>query len=164
MVHEVLRGNGVLLRPTVEADLDLLTSWFNDPDVYVFWGGTALGEAEVAAKYVGRSSPNVECFVIEAHGEPVGLVQYHEPGDDPCGVGLDMVVLPRYRRRGLGRTAVQILSTYLHERRDWQRITVDPDESNLIGIAFWRAIGFVSERLVDDEPSRPPYWVMWLDQ
>jgi RimJ/RimL family protein N-acetyltransferase len=162
MVHEVIRDDRVLLRPTGEADLDLLASWFSEPGVYEFWGGAALAEAEVDEKYVGRRSPHVECFVIEAHGEPVGFIQYHDPDDGGEGGGLDMVVLPAHRRKGLGRAAVETITNHLREGRSWKRITVDPDESNPIGVAFWAATGFVPERLVDDDPSRPPYWLMSL--
>ena len=70
-------GELTSLRPAREDDLDLLTRWFGEPEVYRWWGGSPLPREAVAAKYVGRRRPRVESYVIEAHGTPVGYIQYH---------------------------------------------------------------------------------------
>jgi len=158
--HADIHDERLRLRPTDEADLDLLAAWLADPDVYEFWGGTALSRREVADKYVGRRSPDVECFIIEDQEQPVGFVQYHLADDNGGGGGLDMVVLPAYRRKGIGRHCVRLLTGYLQREQGWRRITVDPDEINSRGVAFWSAVGFVPEQLVLSEQGRSPYWLM----
>jgi len=158
--HAAIYDERLRLRPTNEADLDLIAGWFADPDVYEFWGGEPLSRREVADKYVGRRSPNVECFIIEDEGQPAGFVQYHLADDNAGGGGLDLVVLPDHRRKGVGRHSVRLLTGYLQRERGWRRITVDPDESNSRGVAFWSAVGFVREQLVLNEKGRSPYWVI----
>ena len=131
---------GLVLRPTSEDDLDLLSGWFTRPDVTRYWGGKPLSTDEVAAKYVGLRRPLVECFIVQDGETSVGLIQYHIDGDRRGGI--DLVLLEEHRRRGIGRAAADAIIDYLFVDLDWSEVTVDPDEWNEDGKRFWAAIGF----------------------
>ena len=149
---ETIGGTKVSLRPASEKDLDLLTGWFSDPPVYDWWGGSPVGRDVIAEKYVGRRRPTVESLIIEAEGQPVGYIQYHqgfEDYHDPDEGGIDMFVAPHVRRRGFGRDAAVTLVRHLLTERGWSRVTVDPAKNNSRALRFWRACGFEYERDIE---------------
>jgi len=157
--HEPIDGDGVVLRPTSEGDLDTLRAFFTSPGVYERWGGKPLSDEEISAKYLGRRRPTVECFIVEEEGRPVGFVQYHVDGGDEGG-GMDLILLPTERGRGIGTAVLLAVVGFVHSQLGCHRITVDPDVSNARGVNFWRKIGFMPLRLVDDDDGREPYWLM----
>jgi len=77
VTHEVIEGDGIVLRRTTEADLPTLRAFFTNPDFDERWGGRPLSDDEISAKYVGRRSPAVECFIVQEGQRSVGFVQYH---------------------------------------------------------------------------------------
>lgn len=160
VAHESIEGDGVLLRPTSEADLAILRRFFTDPGFYERWGGRPLSDSEIAARYVGTRSPAVECFVVEEADGAVGFVQYHVADDGGEGGGMDLALLPSARGRGVGTAVVRAVVRFVQTRLGWERFTVDPDGSNTRGVDFWRKVGFQPVRLVDGEPGREPYWLM----
>ncbi|MFI7387275.1 GNAT family N-acetyltransferase [Streptomyces sp. NPDC049813] len=128
------------LRPTREDDLALLARWFADPDVVEHWGGVPLAPAEVAAKYVGRRRPQVGSFLVLAQEVPVGYAQYwHAAGAEG---GLDMVLLPGARGRGLGPDAAGVLLRHVCTTLGWTRVTVDPATENVRAVRAWEKAGF----------------------
>jgi aminoglycoside 6'-N-acetyltransferase len=156
--HPVIEGINVVVRPTTAADLELLVEWFERPDVVKYWGGTPLSEEEVEAKYIGRRRPAVECFIVQTGDTPAGLLQYHTDGERRGGI--DMVLLEEHRGRGVGRAAVHAVVEFLLGQLQWSEITVDPDDSNADGKAFWASVGFGTVALVVDDADRDPYVLM----
>lgn len=150
----MIRGERAALRPATPADLDLLAEWFTDPELYRWWGGRPLSREEVEERYVGRRSPQVESFVVEAEGEPVGYIQYWL-GEEPRTGGLDMLLVPEARGRGLGSDAARALVRHLIEERGWRRITVDPAADNGQAIQAWKNAGFSFEREIVGEEGKP---------
>ena len=159
MSHVIIETERARLRPTTPEDLDVLRAFFAEAEVNEHWGGQPLTDDEIGAKYLGKRSPAVECFMVEVDSEPFGLVQYwtYDGGE---GGGIDLVLAPAARGQGLGRIVVGALVAYLRGCLGWNRITVDPDVANPRGVAFWKAAGFAPQRLVEDEPQRGPYWLM----
>jgi aminoglycoside 6'-N-acetyltransferase len=151
--HPTLEAVGVSLRPTNSEDLDLLATWFAEPENYRWWGGTALTREVVAEKYLGRRCPRVESFLIESSGEPIGYMQYYLDG--PGQAGLDMMLVPRWRGRGFGPRAARLLIDYLVEARGWTDLTVDPAIGNMRAIHAWEKAGFVRDRDWPDHPDGP---------
>ena len=144
-----------MLRPSTSDDLDQLAQWFVDPEVFRWWGGHPLSRGEVAAKYTGRRCPRVESFIVEVAGQPIGYIQYHLEG--PGQAGLDMMLLPEFRGRGLGPKAARMLVAHLGSARGWTDITVDPAYDNARAIRGWEKVGFVIEREWPDHPAGPAY-------
>ena len=155
-VVEPIQGAKVTLRLASEQDLDLLAGWFSDPQIYEWWGGSPLRREVVAEKYIGRRRPAVESLIIEAEGEPVGYIQYHQGFEEyhhEGEGGLDMCIAPHAQRQGFGRDAAVTLVGHLLTERGWSRVTVDPSKNNPRALRFWRKCGFQYER---DLESRGP--------
>ena len=128
--HPVLHEDDVSLRPATPDDLDRLAAWFVDPGNYRWWGGVPKQREEVAEKYIGRRCPRVESFLIQVSDEPIGYIQYHLEG--PGQAGLDMMLTPAWRDRGIGPRAARLLISHLVLDRGWTDITVDPAEGTRV--------------------------------
>jgi aminoglycoside 6'-N-acetyltransferase len=149
----VIRGERTSLRPTSDDDLDLLVGWLADPEVYRWWEGRPLGRDEVADLYTGRRRPEVDPFIIEAEGGPVGYLQVWR-GTETSG-GIDMFLVPEARGRGLGPDAARAAASFLLARRGWTEVTVDPVVDNLRAIRAFERAGFSSQREeLDDETGK----------
>lgn len=133
---------GALTRlvPTTEGDLDLLAGWFATPEFVEQWGGVPYSREEVAEKYVGRRRPRVGSFLVLARGVPTGYAQYWHAGEAEGGI--DMVLTPQGRGRGLGPDAARALVAYLRQELGWRRVTVDPAAGNLRAVRAWEKAGF----------------------
>ncbi|MGW4390937.1 GNAT family N-acetyltransferase [Streptomyces sp. NPDC004685] len=134
--------DGVLTRlvPTTEDDLDLLAKWFASPEFIEHWDGVPKSRDEVAEKYVGRRRPRVESFLVLAQITPVGYAQYWHA--DAAEGGIDMVLAPKARGRGLGPDAARTLLAHLGGNLGWRRVTVDPARGNVRAVRAWEKAGF----------------------
>jgi aminoglycoside 6'-N-acetyltransferase len=149
----VIRGERTVLRPATDDDLDLLVGWLADPGVYRWWEGRSLSRDEVADIYTGRRRPEVEPFVVEADGVPVGYLQCWQ-GTETSG-GVDMFLVPEARGRGFGHDAARAASRFLLDRRGWTEVTVDPMVDNIRAIRAFERAGFSSQREeLDDETGK----------
>jgi aminoglycoside 6'-N-acetyltransferase len=151
--HPVLRDAELSLRPSTRNDLDLLAGWFSEPEIYRWWGGTPLRREVVSEKYTGKRCPRVESFLIESLGEPIGYIQYHLEG--PGDAGLDMMLIPGRRDRGLGPRAARLLIAHLVGDRGWTDLTVDPALDNKRAVRAWEKAGFTLDRFWPDHPDGP---------
>ena len=149
----MIRGDRTFLRPATDDDLDLLVGWLADPEVYRWWEGRPLSREEVADMYTGRKKPEVEPFVVEADGVPVGYLQCWQ-GTETSG-GIDMFLVPEARGRGFGHDAARAVSRFLLDRRGWTEVTVDPMVDNIRAIRAFERAGFSSQREeLDDETGK----------
>src|SRR5712691_4412736 len=105
-------GERTLLRPVVEADVDLLLRWHANPDVIRFWDGKTFTRE---AMLVRLARADVTPYLVLAEDEPVGYLQVwgHREG------GLDMFVAPGARGRGLGPDAARAMARHLLDERGW---------------------------------------------
>jgi aminoglycoside 6'-N-acetyltransferase len=149
----VIRGERTVLRPATDDDLDLLVGWLGDPEVYRWWEGRPLSREEVADMYTGRRRPEVEPFVVEADGVPVGYLQCW-PRTETSG-GIDMFLVPEARGRGLGPDAARAVASFLLDQWGWTEVTVDPVVDNLRAIRSFERAGFSPQREeIDDETGK----------
>jgi aminoglycoside 6'-N-acetyltransferase len=150
----VIRGERTSLRPATDDDLDLLAGWLADPEVYRWWEGRPLSRDEVADMYTGRRRPEVEPFVIEAEGVPVGYLQCWK--ETETSGGIDLFLIPEARDRGLGPDAARAASRFLIDERGWTEVTVDPVVDNVRAIRAFERAGFspVGEELDDETGKR----------
>jgi aminoglycoside 6'-N-acetyltransferase len=150
-----LHGRLTVVRTATEEDADLLVGWHADPDVARFWDDETYTRDEILDRL---RRAEVEPFVVEAQGEPVGYLQAWNdlPGDG----GIDMFLIPNARGRGLGPDAARTLARHLRDERGWLRVTVDPYLWNEAAIRAWRRAGFrdVEEREPDEE--RASRWLL----
>jgi aminoglycoside 6'-N-acetyltransferase len=133
-----LRGERVLLRPGRPEDAGALVRIRKEPEVARRWGGDGI-EEEVGGGFV----ENEAGFVIEADGEVVGAIQYHEE-DDPMyrHAGMDIFLATAHHGRGLGTEAIRVLARHLFEDRGHHRLTIDPAADNAAAIRAYEKVGF----------------------
>jgi aminoglycoside 6'-N-acetyltransferase len=148
-------GRLTVVREATEDDADLLVAWHADPDVARFWDGETFTHAEMLDRLRRR---DVQPFVVEADGEPVGYLQAWHEGDDRVG-GIDMFLVPDARGRGLGPDAARALAIHLRDERGWRRVTVDPYLWNEAAVRAWRRAGF---RDVDEHEPDDEHTASWL--
>jgi aminoglycoside 6'-N-acetyltransferase len=143
-------GQLTSLRPATAGDVERLAAWHADPDVARFWDDETFTVAEMEARL---RRADVEPWIVEADGEPVGYLQVHE-------TGVDMFLVPGARGRGLGPDAARAMVRHLIDDRGWSRVTVDPYTWNERAVRAWRAAGFVpvSHHPPDDEHTAA--WVL----
>lgn len=99
----------------------------------------------------GPSMPACRVSHHRVRGQPIGYIQYHLEG--PGQAGLDMMLLPGFRDRGLGPRAARVMVAHLRLAFGWEDITVDPAQDNPRAIRAWEKAGFVIERQWPDHPD-----------
>lgn len=96
---------------------------------------------------------DVEAWIVEEDGDPVGYLQVHPEG-------LDMFLVPAARGRGLGPDAARAMAVHLTGERGRSRVTVDPYAWNEGAVRAWQRAGFVevSRHEADGEHMAP--WIL----
>src|ERR671921_858884 len=108
----ILRGERVLLRRGRPEDAEGLFQIRNEPEVVRWWGSDEI--EEISDQFIEAD----EGFAIEAYGEVVGAIQYHEE-DDPMyrHAGIDIFLTASRHGQGLGTEAIRLLARHLFEER-----------------------------------------------
>jgi aminoglycoside 6'-N-acetyltransferase len=134
----ILRGRRVMLRRGSPEDTDRLFQIRNEPEVARWWGADDI-EGEISEQFIEADKG----FVIEADGEVVGAIQYHEE-DDPMyhHAGMDIFLTTPRHGQGLGTEAIRLLASYLFEERGHHRLTIDPAADNTAAIRAYERVGF----------------------
>jgi aminoglycoside 6'-N-acetyltransferase len=151
-----LHGRLTDVRPVAEDDADLLVAWHADPEVSRYWDDETFTRDEMIDEL---RRPNVDAYVVEAGGGPIGYIQAWWDEEEPRRGGIDMFLVPSARGRGYGPDAARALVESLLAS-GWTRVTVDPYLWNEAAIRAWRRAGFVEleRRGADDE--HPSAWVL----
>ena len=150
-------GTVTTLRPVTDADLELLVAWHADPEVARYWDDETYTVDSLREELTGD---DVEPYVVEADGEPIGFLQAWWEQATPQSAGLDMFLIPSARGRGLGPDAARGLALHLLDERDFAEVTVDPYTWNEPAIRAWGRAGFqpVEERPADAD--RKHRWLL----
>ena len=145
-----VHGRLTTLRPAGAEDVDRLVGWHADPEVSRYWDGETFTRAEMEERLVRG---DVEAWIVEASGEPIGYLQVHAEG-------LDMFLIPAARGRGLGPDAARAMAEHLLHERGRERVTVDPYAWNEVAVRAWARAGFVevSRHEADGEYTAP--WIL----
>jgi aminoglycoside 6'-N-acetyltransferase len=146
----VVHGTHTVVRHSTDKDVDMLVAWHADPDVKRYWDDQSFRHDEMIERL---ARADVESFIVEADGEPIGYVEAWT--DDDVSGGIDMFLVPSARGRGLGPDAARALAQHLRAERGWTHVTADPYLWNEGAIRGWRRAGFepVEEREPDEEQS-----------
>jgi aminoglycoside 6'-N-acetyltransferase len=145
-----VRGRLTTARPADARDVERLVAWHSDPEVSRYWDDEAFTVAEMEERL---ARADVEAWIVEEHGEPVGYLQVHPKG-------LDMFLVPSARGRGLGPDAGRAMTQHLiHERRR-ERVTVDPYAWNDGAIRAWERAGFVEISRHDADAEHTAPWIL----
>jgi aminoglycoside 6'-N-acetyltransferase len=134
-----LAGERVRLRPVRAGDADRLLAIRREPEVSRWWG---VFEEEGAGEDVLEDEESVR-YAIEADGEVIGLIQYHEESDPAYRhAGMDIFVATAWQGRGYGTEAIRALARHLVDARGHHRLTIDPAAANERAIRAYERVGF----------------------
>ncbi|HEX6697827.1 MAG TPA: GNAT family N-acetyltransferase, partial [Solirubrobacteraceae bacterium] len=136
MEPPTLRGERVLLRPVVEADLGGLIAILAEPAVARWWGPPA--EQPDREELLGPEPR----FAVVVDGALAGWLGCEE-NTDPMyrSVGLDIFLTTARQGQGLGREALRLVIAHYLERGH-HRFTIDPAADNERAIRAYAAVGF----------------------
>ncbi|HVW89456.1 MAG TPA: GNAT family N-acetyltransferase [Gaiellaceae bacterium] len=143
-------------RAATEADAEMLVGWHEHPDVSRFWDGRTYTLDELRARL---DRPDVDAWIVEEDGVPVGYLQSWWEPDEPRRGGLDGFLVPEARGRGIMPAAARELAERLLAD-GWHEVTVDPYAWNERALRGWANAGFVevARRPADDEHTAD--WVL----
>jgi aminoglycoside 6'-N-acetyltransferase len=144
-----VRGRLTTLRRADSNDVDRLVTWHADPDVARYWDGETFTHAEMEERL---ARDEVEAWIVEEAGEPVGYLQVHPEG-------LDMFLVPAARGRGLGPDAARAMAEHLRRERGRDRVTVDPYAWNEGAVRAWQRAGFIE---VSRHEAGGEYTAPWI--
>ncbi|WP_442788530.1 GNAT family N-acetyltransferase [Kitasatospora sp. YST-16] len=157
---------GELVLPTVrlDADLDLLTGWMNDPDTDRWWAlaGPPRTTADHLAAQLdgdGRSRPVLALL----DGTPTGYFELYRADLDPLAahyparphdLGVHLLLAPAARGRGLAAPLLDAIATRLLRREPrCTRVLAEPDVRNTPSVRAFARAGF--DRVADlDLPDK----------
>jgi aminoglycoside 6'-N-acetyltransferase len=152
-----IEGRRTTLRPVVVPDdVDMLVEWHADPDVIRYWDDKTFTRDEVIARLLRA---NVDAFVIECGGGPVGYIEASE-ADDGQGGGVDMFLAPGHRGEGIGSDAARALAQHLLSERGWRWVTADPYLWNERALRAWQNAGFVQVQECPPDELHLSSWVL----
>ena len=145
-----LRGRLTALRPADAGDVERLAAWHADPEVSRYWDDETFTSDEIEERL---ARPDVEGWIIEEAGEPVGYLQVHP-------AGLDMFLIPGVRSRGLGPDAARAMTRHLLDERGRARVTVDPYAWNEGAVRAWERAGFVEVSRHEPDEEHTGAWIL----
>lgn len=152
-----LHGELTVVRAATEEDAALLVSWHADPDVARYWDGETFTVEEMRVRL---ARPDVDPYVIEERGEPVGYIQAWFEDEPQIDAGLDMFLILSARGRGLGPDAAATLAGWLLDQGEQDRLTVDPYLWNVTAIIAWEKAGFRAVREGEPDEQRTAPWLL----
>jgi aminoglycoside 6'-N-acetyltransferase len=138
-LREIVRGQLTVVRPATDEDVERLVAWHADPEVSRYWDDETFTPGEIRERL---ARTQVDPWIVEANGEPVGYLQSWWEEDEPRRGGIDGFLVPGARGRGLMPDAARSLSQRLIDQ-GWASVTVDPYEWNESAVRAWARAGFV---------------------
>ena len=133
----------------------MLAGWYADPDVSKYWDGRTYDVDEVVQRLHRR---DVDAWIVEADGEPVGYLQSWWEPDPPKRGGLDGFLVPSARGRGIMPAVARLLASDLRAQ-GWVEVTVDPYAWNGRAIRAWEKAGFVE---ISRHPAGGEHTAPWV--
>ena len=146
----LVHGRLTTLRSAATEDVACLVAWHADPDISRYWDDRTFTRDEMEARL---ARPDVDAWIVEEGGEPVGYLQVHPEG-------LDMFLVPAARGRGLGPDAARAMARHLIDERGYVRVTVDPYAWNGAAVRAWERAGFVEVSRHPADDGHTAEWVL----
>jgi RimJ/RimL family protein N-acetyltransferase len=139
----------VELRRAKPPDADFLLELLADDDVRQFLGPRTAATRDDVLEEIERSLSEPESFgrfLIEADGEPAGMLGFHVANEQNRIVRLErLAVHPRFRGRRLGDEAALLLQRLLIEELGYHRLELEIYAFNERAAAHAERAGFVRE-------------------
>jgi RimJ/RimL family protein N-acetyltransferase len=142
-------------RAATDEDAAMLAGWYADPDVSKYWDGRTYDEAELVDRL---HREDVDAWIVEEDGVPVGYLQSWWEPDPPKRGGLDGFLIPSARGRGIMPAVARQLASDLLAN-GWTQVTVDPYAWNESAVRAWARAGFVE---VSRHPAGGEHTAPWV--
>ena len=137
-----LPARRLLLRGQQEADLERLEGIVTNPDGAEWWG-IVEGREKLRRDLRCDDEDDSAAFTIEVGGEVAGWLGVWEENEPTYRyAGLDIMLAPEVRGRGMGPEALRTAIRWLIEERGHHRLTIDPALANERAIRAYEAVGF----------------------
>jgi aminoglycoside 6'-N-acetyltransferase len=149
-------GEVTRVRQATDDDIELLVGWWADPETSRYWDGETFTVEQMHARL---RRPDVDAWIVETGGEPVGYLQSWWEDDEPLRGGLDGFLVPAARGRGLMPDAACALARSLLTA-GWQSVTVDPYAWNEQALRGWANAGFVEVSRHEPDEDHRSEWVL----
>ncbi|UCR88448.1 GNAT family N-acetyltransferase [Mycetocola spongiae] len=145
----LIRGS-VRVRHLIEADLERLCAWWNDPETARSQRGTALPlsaerTTSMFREWDAGSDSSLGLCITTAEGELVGHVALWGYGGVPRIGTMGLMIGPEYRNRGYGTDAVELLLRLAFEELDLHRVELGYYDFNSRGARVYERAGFLVE-------------------
>lgn len=136
-------------------DLPDVLEWYNNIEDNIYGTGVdkPLTQKDILTKYLESAISRNDFFswVYDSAHNRVGIIKGSIKYQEKDSVWINSLVIGReYRRKGLGRMSVDALVEHLAGRYNLSRAYVSVVEDNLPGIEFWRKIGFIEVKRLDN--------------
>jgi RimJ/RimL family protein N-acetyltransferase len=139
----------VELRRAKPPDADFLVELLADDEVRQFLGPRSATTREEVLEEIERSLAEPESFgrfVIEADGEPAGMLGFHVANDRSRIARLErLAVHPAFRGRRLADDAARLFQRLLLEELGFHRLELEIYAANERACAHAERVGFVRE-------------------
>jgi RimJ/RimL family protein N-acetyltransferase len=142
-----LVGKSVYLRPATAEDIANTYHWhlMSDPSMLSCHPRPLKTAAEAAEDYKKKEkSADQQMFVIVAIKEktPVGIINYFNWNSLNRSAELGLLTDPDQRRKGYGHEAVRLLTRYLFQMRDLNKVYASTSSLNKATVGLLEKAGF----------------------
>lgn len=177
-----LRSGDVSIRPMRDDDADytLMLRWLTDEKITEFYGGRDVQRTIDTVRELYRprilGDVTVTPCIIEYQSMPVGYIQFYETKDhlkkdldpllsEPHVFGMDTFIGEHERwGKGIGSTALRMLSDHLLQSTGATAVIVDPNIDNDRAIRTYEKAGFEKIRRLPGyethEDELKDWWLM----
>lgn len=152
-INAVLQGKRVCLRPMLLSERRKFFRWATHSDATVWWYGELYGDE--IPEYEGFKldwsddyfNPvkleKGQCYVIVYKGTEVGQINYNPINRLDRATEMDILIIDKkYYGKGIGSDSIRLLSTYLFEAQEVNRIKIEVVRQNERAFHAYRKAGY----------------------
>ena len=153
---ELIKNDKISLRTLEKSDKTILLKWLTDKRVLNFWEGkSAIFDLKRITKdFYQKEEVEVTRVIIQYFNQPIGyahmyklnkelLDEYNYPQTDKVVYGIDQFIgEPDFWNKGIGTEFMQLILSYLTNKKDAEIIILDPHADNPRAIRCYEKVGF----------------------
>ena len=141
----MLKGENITLRPLYLSDLNFFFEVENNIDNWKYGTENKQYTKEELTNYIANAKQDISDskqfrFVIDLENTPIGFIDLFDYKTNSAGVGI--IIAKNYRRRGLAKEALKLLSIYSFETLNLKRLDCNIEKDNLRSIKLFTSCGF----------------------
>jgi RimJ/RimL family protein N-acetyltransferase len=158
---------GVTIRALAREDLELITTWRNDPEHETEYGDFLVMHRRRNSyperwDDSGLLTEDEGELLVCVNGEPAGVVQYfpsrYGPNRGSTALCLGIALQPAHRGRGVGTAAQRLVCDYLFAQTLVHRVEASTDVTNLAEQRALTKAGFTRDGVLRGAQYRRGEW------